>query len=211
MLKHVLFAALSLAVGVAHASEEAAAADPAKAKPLVDQMCGACHGPDGNSPVPVNPKLAGQFPEYIYKQLSNFKSKDGKPAERANPIMGGMAAGLSDQDMKNLAAYFGGQTLKPEQAKGDKESIDLGQKLWRGGDASRHLPACAGCHGPAGAGIPAQFPRLAGQYADYTEAQLKAFRNGDRANDPAQMMRVIASKMSDKEIKAVADYVAGLR
>ena len=135
---------------------------------------------------------------------------DGKPAERANPVMGGMAASLSDDDIAGLAAYFGGQTLKPDAAK-NKASIELGQKLWRAGDLKRGIPACAACHGPAGAGLPAQFPRIGGQFADYTEAQLKAFRAGERANDPAKMMRTIALKMTDPEIKAVADYAAGLR
>lgn len=200
-------------LSVAHANEEHAApkADPAAAKPIVDQVCVACHGADGNSAAPVNPKLAGQHQEYLYKQLSNFKGKDGKPAERVNGVMGGMVAALSEADMRNLAAYFAGQTLKPETAKGTRESVDLGQKIWRAGDLSKGLPACAGCHGPAGAGLPAQYPRIAGQYAEYTEAQLKAFRAGERANDPAKMMRMIAIKMTDPEIKAVADYAAGLR
>jgi cytochrome c553 len=174
-------------------------------------VCAACHGADGNSAIPANPSLAGQHPEYLYKQLTNFKGKDGKPAERVNGVMAGMVAGLSDQDMRNLAAYYAGQKANGGQAKGSRESIELGQKLWRGGDQSKGLPACAGCHGPAGAGMPAQYPRIAGQHADYTEAQLKTFRVGERANDPAKMMRMIAVKMTDAEIKAVSDYAAGLR
>jgi cytochrome c553 len=113
--------------------------------------------------------------------------------------------------MRNLAAYYSSQKPTGGEAKGSRESIELGQKLWRGGDQSKGLPACAGCHGPAGAGLPAQYPRIAGQHADYTEAQLKTFRVGERANDPAKMMRMIAVKMTDAEIKAVADYAAGLR
>lgn len=124
--------------------------------------------------------------------------------------MGGMVAALSEDDMKGLSTYFAGQQLKPESAK-SKASIELGQKLWRAGDIKRGIPACAACHGPAGAGLPAQYPRLSGQFADYTEAQLKAFRAGERANDPAKMMRTIALKMTDPEIKAVADFAAGLR
>lgn len=124
--------------------------------------------------------------------------------------MAGMAAGLSDADMQGLSRYFAGQTLKPESAK-NKASIELGQKLWRAGDVKRGIPACAACYGPAGAGMPAQYPRLSGQFADYTEAQLRSFRAGERANDPAKMMRTIALKMTDPEIKAVADYAAGLR
>ena len=204
---------LTLVSASALAAEEKAApkADAAAGKTIATQVCAACHGADGNSAIPANPKLAGQHPEYLYKQLVNFKPKDGKPAERVNGVMAGMVAGLSDQDMRNLAAYYAGQKPSGGEAKGSRESIELGQKLWRGGDQSKGLPACAGCHGPAGAGLPAQYPRIAGQHADYTEAQLKSFRVGERANDPAKMMRMIAVKMTDAEIKAVADYAAGLR
>jgi cytochrome c553 len=123
--------------------------------------------------------------------------------------MGGMVAAITDQDMKNVAAFYASQTQKGEQAK--SQAIEAAQKLYRAGDAARGLPACAACHGPAGVGIPAQYPRIGGQFAEYTEAQLKAFRTGERANDPNRMMRAVAAKMSDVEIKAVADYVAGLR
>lgn len=211
MIKHSLLLSLLLATGAVQAQDKAAAQpDLAKAKQTAEQVCGACHGTDGNSQIPTNPKLAGQHAEYLNKQLRNFKSEGGKPAERANPIMGGMVAALSEDDMKGLATYFAGQQLKPESAK-NKASIELGQKLWRAGDIKRGIPACAACHGPAGAGLPAQYPRLSGQFADYTEAQLKAFRAGERANDPAKMMRTIALKMTDPEIKAVADFAAGLR
>jgi cytochrome c553 len=124
--------------------------------------------------------------------------------------MGGMAAGLSDEDITGLAHYFAAQKLQPEAAK-SLTTIEQGQKIWRAGIASKGVPACAACHGPAGAGLPAQFPRLAGQFSDYTEAQLKAFRAGERANDPNKMMQTIALRMTDPEIKAVADYAAGLR
>ena len=211
MIKHSLLLSLLLATGAVQAQDKAAAQpNLAKAKQTAEQVCGACHGTDGNSQIPTNPKLAGQHAEYLNKQLRNFKSEGGKPAERANPIMGGMVAALSEEDMKGLATYFAGQQLKPESAK-NKASIELGQKLWRAGDIKRGIPACAACHGPAGAGLPAQYPRLSGQFADYTEAQLKAFRAGERANDPAKMMRTIALKMTDPEIKAVADFAAGLR
>ena len=148
--------------------------------------------------------------DYLKKQLTDFKAASGKKAARENPIMAGMAAPLSAEDMRNVAAYYSGQASKPGAAK-DKAAVDAGRKLWRGGDASRGLPACAACHGATGAGVPSQFPRLAGQYAEYTENQLKAFRAGSRANDPNQAMRTIAAKMTDEEIKAVADYAAGLR
>jgi cytochrome c553 len=206
------FVSASALASEEHAAEKAQPkADAAAGKAIASQVCAACHGADGNSTISVNPKLAGQHPEYIYKQLSNFKSKDGKPAERVNPIMGGMAAGLSDADMRNVAAYYASQTQTPATAKGSRESIELGQKIWRGGDQSKGLPACSGCHGPAGAGLPAMYPRVGGQHADYTEAQLKTFRVGERANDPAKMMRMIAVKLTDAEIKAVSDYIAGLR
>ena len=173
-------------------------------------MCVACHGADGNSAASANPHLAGQVEEYIYKQLKNFKAVDGKPAARNNAIMGGMAAPLSDEDMKNVAAWFASQKLKPATAT-DESKIALGQKIWRQGDFKKGVPACAGCHGPTGAGLPAQYPRLAGQFAEYTEVQLKSFRLDERANDPEKMMRTIAAKLSDAEIKAVAEYAAGLR
>ena len=196
---------------VTHASEEAPAkADPAKGKLVAETICVACHGADGNSMVSANPKLAGQVQHYIYKQLTNFKASEGKPAARDNAIMAGMVAALSDEDMKNVAAWFASQKLTPESAKNEK-TIELGKKLWRQGDFRKGVPACAGCHGPTGAGLPAQYPRLSGQFAEYTEAQLKAFRAGERANDPEGMMRTIAGKLSDAEIKAVSDYAAGLR
>lgn len=204
----LLVASISSAVATEAAAPKA---DPAKAKAIVDGVCVACHGADGNSPASANPNLAGQHPDYIYKQLSNFKATEGKPALRNNPIMGGMVAALSDEDMRNLAAYFGEQKLKPQVAKDDPAKLALGKKLWRAGDLSRGIPACAGCHGPAGAGLPAQYPRLSGQYADYTATQLKAFRGEERANDAEAVMRTIAGKLSDKEIAAVAEYAAGLR
>lgn len=201
----LLFALTSL---TAHA--EVGKIDPAKAKLTAEQVCAACHAPDGNSTNPQYPKLAGQHQEYLLKQLRNFKSAGGKPAGRSNAVMLGMATPLSDDDMRGLAAYFAQQKLKPDAAK-NKETLTLGQKLWRAGDASKGLPACAGCHGPNGLGIPAQYPRIQGQMAEYVEAQLKSFRIGERANDPNGMMRAVASRMTDAEIKAVADYAAGLR
>jgi cytochrome c553 len=196
-------------VGAALA-QGAAMPDPAKGKQISGQVCVACHGPDGNSVAPANPKIAGQFPEYLYKQLSNFKAQNGRKAERENPIMAGMVANLSDADMHSLAAFFSSQTLRPDWAR-DKNLAALGQKFYRGGNLETGVPACAGCHGPAGAGIPSQYPRIAGQYAEYIEAQLKAFRSGTRANDPNGMMRGVAAHMTDREINAVAQYVAGLR
>ena len=213
MKRALALAALLLCVQAIKAAEspkaEAAKADTAKGQAIVAKVCVACHGTDGNSPAPVNPKLAGQFPEYLQKQLNNFKQVNGK-AERASPVMMGFAAALSPEDVRNVSAYFAGQQAKPGSAR-NKDSIALGQKLWRGGDVSRGVPACASCHGATGAGMPIQYPRLAGQHAEYTEAQLKAFRVGERANDANRMMRAVAAKLTDAEIKAVADYVAGLK
>lgn len=184
--------------------------DPAKAQPIVTQVCAACHGVDGNSAIPANPSLAAQHPEYTLKQLANFKSQNGKPAERANAVMAGMVANLSADDMANLAAYFAAQKPKLRGAR-DPELVKLGQEIYRGGIMTKSVAACAACHAPNGAGMPTQFPRLAGQHAEYVDAQLKAFRSGDRSNDPNRMMRAIAAKLSDGEIKALAEYISGLR
>ena len=210
MIRTAAMAILLATSFATQASEAAAKADPAKGKAIAETVCVACHGADGNSVIPVNPNLAGQGEEYLYKQLKNFKAADGKPAARNNPIMAGMVAALSDDDMKNLAAWFSSQKTKPAVAK-DETKIALGQKIWRQGDFKKGIPACAGCHGPAGAGLPAMYPKLAGQHPDYTEAQLKSFRVDERANDPEKMMRMISAKLSDAEIKAVSEYAAGLR
>jgi cytochrome c553 len=191
------------------AAAQTAKGDPSKAQQIVNQVCASCHGTDGNSTSPTNPILAGQHPEYTLKQLTNFKAQNGKPAERVNPVMGGMVASLSAEDMSNLAAYFAGQQRKPRAAR-DPDLVTLGQSIYRGGIVTKNVAACASCHSPTGAGIPAQFPRLAGQYAEYTAAQLRAFRAGERANDPNSMMRTVAARLSDREISAVAEYIAGL-
>ncbi|MDB5954493.1 MAG: cytochrome c4 [Ramlibacter sp.] len=177
--------------------------DPAMGEQRFGSVCAACHGAGGNSGTPANPKLAQQHPDYIIKQLQEFKS-----GKRPNPIMQGFASQLSEQDMKNVAAYLGAQQAKPGFAK-DKELVTIGEKLYRGGNQQRALPACAGCHSPNGAGIPAQYPRLSGQSADYTASQLVAFRDGIRKNSP--QMAQIAAKLNDHEIRAVSDYIAGLR
>lgn len=220
LLPSLTFALLATTAAV-HANETANApykGDAAKGQPIASAVCGACHGADGNSAVPANPKLAGQNADYLFKQMSNFKTgPEGKP-ERTNPIMNGMIAAYNEENMRDFAAYFSSQKPKGEVAK-SRETIEFGQRIFRAGDLSKGLPACAGCHGPSGGGIPAQFPRIGGQFAEYIEAQLKAFRasgadpkdpNG-RANDPNKMMRMVAVKMNDAEIKAVADYIAGLR
>lgn len=198
---------------VAYAADHAKAppkGDPAKGQAIATTVCAACHAADGNSTGPANPKLAGQHADYLLKQMKNFKAADGKQPERVNAVMNGMIAAYDEAQMRDLAAYFAAQQQKGEQAR-NRATIEKGQKLYRAGDIGKGLPACAACHGPAGAGIPAQYPRIQGQFAEYIEAQLKAFRDGSRANDPANMMSMVAIKMTDPEIKAVADYVAGLR
>ena len=185
------------------AAEPATKADTAEQ--IVAKVCSACHASDGNSATPANPVLAGQHAEYTAKQLANFKS-----GERKNPVMLGMASTLAPEDMKKLGEYFQQQKTKPRSAK-DPELVKVGQQIYRGGIMSKGVAACASCHGPSGAGIPAQFPRVAGQYAEYTVAQLQGFRAGERANDPNRMMRAVAARLSDAEIKAVSEYMAGLR
>jgi cytochrome c553 len=166
-------------------------------------ICASCHGADGNSAVAANPKIAQQHPEYLVKQLQEFKS-----GKRPSPIMQAFAAQLTDADMRNISWWAASRPLKPGFAK-DKELVSLGERIYRGGIADRQIAACAGCHSPNGAGIPAQYPRLSGQHADYTAAQLVAFREGKRPNS-VQMMQ-ISAKLNDREIRAVSDYIAGLR
>ncbi|MDP3700198.1 MAG: c-type cytochrome [Hylemonella sp.] len=166
-------------------------------------VCASCHGADGNSAIAANPKLAGQHPAYLVKQLQEFKS-----GKRNNAVMTGFAAMLSDDDMTNMAAWLASQKAKPGFAK-DKDLVMLGERIYRGGIPDRQIAACAGCHSPTGAGIPAQYPRLSGQHADYTSAQLLSYRDGVRKN--SVQMTQVAAKMNDREIKAVSDYVAGLR
>lgn len=209
ILARALAAGMSL-LCAGHAFAQQKDADTAKAQNIASQVCAACHATDGNSAIPANPKLAGQFADYLDKQLRDFKPAAAKKPLRENPVMNGMVANLSAGDMKGLASYYAGQKLKPALAS-DKELVALGQKLWRGGNAASGVPACAGCHGPAGAGIPGQYPRLSGQHAEYIATQLKLFRDGARANDPNGMMRGVAARMTEREMRAVAEYAAGLR
>lgn len=208
---------LSLAVAAFAMSALAQAAESKPGKPdlakgsaIASSVCAACHGADGNSTAPANPKLAGQHADYLVKQLNNFKPQTGATAAaRANAIMAGFVGTMSEEDMRNVAAHFAKQAAKPGTAKASKDSVALGEKLYRGGMAEKGLPACAGCHGPTGAGIPAQYPKIGGQWAEYTATQLTAFRDGGRKN--SLQMSQLAAKMSDAEIKAVSDYIAGLR
>lgn len=178
-----------------------AAGDAAKGQAIAGQVCAACHMADGNSVIPQNPKLSGQHAQYISTQLAHFKS-----GERKNPIMMGMAANLSAEDMANLGAWFASQSPTVDGAK-DKALAEVGQKLYRGGKPSVGVPACSGCHSPDGAGIPAQYPRLGGQHSEYLAIQLKAFRAGERVN---AQMNAIAAKLSDKDMDALVEYLAGL-
>ena len=209
--KFVCVALMSFSVAWANEEKAPAAADPAKGSTLYSNgdpsrgilACVACHGAAGNSTITQNPKLAGQHDAYIQKQLHNFKGPD-----RNNAIMTGIAKALGEDDVRNIAAYLEQQKPAPGSAR-NKNTVDHGKKIYRAGIAEKQVPACAGCHGPNGAGIPAQFARLAGQHQDYTIAQLTNFRTGTRANS-AQMMS-IGKRMSDEEMQAVADYIAGLR
>lgn len=200
-----LLSSLLLAT-LAQASDPAAAPakpDLAKGGALASQVCAACHTADGSRGSPANPIIAGQHPEYLAKQLAEFKA-----GKRKNAVMQAMAAPLSEEDMRNVSAFYASKTAKPGFAK-SKDTVALGEKIWRGGIAERNVPACAGCHSPTGAGMPAQYPRIGGQHGDYVEAQMVAFRSGARANNA--VMNGVAAKMNDKEIKAVSDYAAGLR
>jgi cytochrome c553 len=220
-VKSLLVAALAVA-GFVNAAEQAPAhgaaaapavvkADPAKGGSLYDTgdaarslpACVSCHGAAGNSTIAANPKLAGQIPSYVHKQLVDFTGPD-----RNQPIMTTYAKMLTDDEKKNVAAYLGEQKQKPGAAR-NKETLELGKKIYRGGIAEKGVAACASCHGATGAGLPIQYPRLAGQNQDYTVAQLTGFRSGARKNSVP--MATLAKRMSDDEMKAVADYIAGLK
>ncbi|UOG93125.1 MAG: cytochrome c4 [Candidatus Thiothrix sulfatifontis] len=203
-MKKVLMLVLSsLAVSIATSAwAEGGNAEAGKTK---SATCVACHGADGNSVNPEWPKLAGQHPSYILKQLMNFKHD-----ERVNALMTPMAKPLSDQDMADLAAYFSSQVKKPGEA--DKTKVALGEQIYKGGNNATGVAACAACHGPNGAGNPAaNFPAINGQHASYIKLQLNNFHKTERANDPGKMMRNIAAGMTDAEIEAVAEYMAGLQ
>lgn len=190
-------------------SKTAAKPDAVKGQQIASQVCVACHNADGNSTIAANPKLAQQHAHYLVKQLTDYTVRPGeqKPA-RENSIMNGMVAALSEQDRRDVAAWYSSQTAKPGFAR-NKDTLELGQQIWRAGLPGKSLPACVGCHNPTGAGNPIQYPRLAGQHAEYTEATLKAFRDGVRRNNVP--MQQIAARMTDAEMRAVADFIQGLR
>jgi len=178
--------------------------DAAKGESLAKQICAVCHGTDGNSPLTMNPNLAAQHSEYLYKQLLNFKS-----STRTNAIMTGMTVNLSDNDLRNLAAYYASKPARKMVAQ-DMGLVAQGQELYRGGIPEKGVAACSACHSPDGSGLPPQYPRVSGQHAEYTATQLRAFRSGDRDNDDNRMMRMIASRLSEREIKALAEYISAL-
>lgn len=213
MRNRLLLATISVFLGTANpawAQADRGKPDLAKAQQIVNSVCAACHGADGNSPTPANPNLAGQHAAYLTLQLTHFKS-----GVRANPVMAGMAASLSPEDMQALGVYFSQQTPKGLAAK-DSALVTAGRQLYRGGNSAAHVPACAACHAPTGVGIPVRYPRLSGQYADYTYAQLKAFKTGERGADKAgldvngKVMAQIAAHMTDEEMRAAAEYATGL-
>ncbi len=197
------YAAAPAAPAASAAPVKAAKPDLVSGEAKFTAACAACHGADGNSGSPANPKLAQQHPEYLVKQLKEFKS-----GVRKNAIMQGFASQLSEADMKDIAYWVTTKKNKPGFAK-EKELVLLGERIYRGGISDRQVAACAGCHSPTGAGIPAQYPRLGGQHADYTSAQLTSFRDGVRQN--SLQMTQVASKLNDREIRALSDYIAGLR
>ncbi|MFZ9670703.1 MAG: c-type cytochrome [Burkholderiaceae bacterium] len=213
-----LMASLVAAPIAIHAAAPASGPSVAPAGPKVDlqkgasiagQVCVGCHAVDGNSTVPDFPILAGQHAAYLSKQLHNFQVKpNAKKAERENAVMAGFAAALSEDDIRNVSAFYASQAIKPSYAQ-KKDVLTLGQTIYRAGVPARGIPACVGCHAPNGAGIPAQYPRLSGQYAQYTKSQLAAFKSGARANS-AQMNK-ISAQLTDQEMEALAEYIAGLR
>ncbi len=184
------------------------AADPQAGKQLVDQVCSGCHGPDGNSTVPNIPKIAGQHRDYLVKQLVDFAKPPEDQSSRSNAIMSGIASSLTPTDRRNVAAWLSGQKMSPGAPTTDKAEWEIGQRLFRAGSPTEAVPACAGCHGPGGDGLPARYPRLGGQNADYLDAQLRAFRDGTRHNNEA--MQQIAFRLSGPNIKALVTYISSL-
>jgi len=203
-------AMVGLAIPFAAPAQDKAAARPdlKRGQEVAGSVCAACHGADGNSTIATNPKLAGQDSAYLLKQLGDYSKPAGDKGARVNSIMTGILGGVSEADRRHVAAYYASQAPKPGTAR-SRDTLELGQRIYRVGIPERGVPACGGCHSPNGAGIPAQYPRLAGQHAEYTAAQLKAFHDGTRRNNVP--MAQIAARLSDAEKSAVADYVAGLR
>jgi cytochrome c553 len=201
---------VGLAIPFAALAQDKPAAKPdlKRGQELANSICAACHGADGNSTIATNPKLSGQDTAYLLKQLNDYAKPAGDKSARVNSIMAGILGSISAADRLHVAAYYASQPHKPGVAR-SRDTLELGQRIYRAGVPERGVPACGGCHSPSGAGIPAQYPRLAGQHAEYTVAQLKAFHDGTRRNNVP--MAQIAARLSDAEMNAVADYAAGLR
>lgn len=186
--------------------------DASKGLEIASGVCAGCHSVDGNSVIPINPSLAGQLEEYTAKQLSDFKIDGDGEAKRTSPVMGSMVAALSEQDMKDLAAYYAQQETKPTIAADyDEDLMELGKILYLGGNLENEVPACSSCHSPNGEGIAPHYPQLSGQHADYTLAQLNAFNSGDRANDRNNVMRQVLTRMNMQEKRAVSLYISSLK
>lgn len=209
MISLAIMGCVAISAGTYAQIKPAPKVDSVRGQQVASQVCAACHGADGNSAAPANPRLAQQHSEYLYKQLLDYTVRQGqqKPP-RENAIMNGIASQLSDDDKRNVAAWFASQTAQLDTAR-SKQTLELGQRIWRAGIPEKSVPACSGCHNPAGLGIPVLYPRLAAQHAEYVEATLRDFRQGVRRNNGA--MQEIASKLSDLEIRAVADFAQGLR
>lgn len=212
-LARTVAAVVAACAGLALAGHARAAAEPvdiAKGQQVASTVCAACHAADGNSVIAANPRLAGLSAEYLVKQLVDLTKPADDKAARVNAVMGAMAMSLSESDRRNVAAWFASQKPASDvSAEKDKDKAALGQRIYRAGIPDRAVPACAGCHGPAGSGLPVIYPRIGGQHAEYVSAQLKAFREGTRRNNLA--MAQIAGRLSDPEMAAVSDYIAGLR
>lgn len=208
--------ALTLSAPIFAENNTAANSDATRGKEIAAGVCAGCHNADGNSLIPSNPILAGQHAEYITKQLVDFKatdatpSKGATPAKRNSPVMTSMVAALSLEDMKSLGTYYAQQKTEPSNVAQNEALLKVGKTIYHGGNLENGIPACASCHSPNGSGIPPNYPALAGQHAEYTTAQLKAFSNGSRAND-GHVMQTIVTRMSSKEKKAVAEYISRLR
>ncbi|MGA8009872.1 MAG: c-type cytochrome [Thiomonas sp.] len=203
-------APLSGAPSVTESSFPAPSTAQLQAGAKVAQTCAACHGTGGNATSSDFPKLAGQHADYIVKQLHDYRiAKGAEHPARVNPIMNGMAATLTDAQIRDVALYYSRQTFNPGVAYGDQKDLKLGKAIWMAGIPDRAVPACVSCHGPGGAGMPSRYPRIGGQWQGYLQTELQLFRNDRRTNSPE--MHDLASRMTDKQINAVAEYAAGLR
>ncbi|MBL0011906.1 MAG: cytochrome c4 [Nitrosomonas sp.] len=208
----VILATFAMVAPLAAETDDNVDAAPATVTEIASGVCAGCHNADGNSVIPMNPILAGQHAEYITKQLLDFKATESEPAKRNSPVMSSMVAALSQDDMKNLGEYYAKQKANPSQVAtdADEKLIAKGKILYHGGNLEDGIPACAGCHGPKGSGIPPHYPAVAGQHAEYTLTQLQLFDKKERTNDKA-VMRNVLSRMNGQEMRAVSAYISTLR